>query len=149
MAVHLPAPTLAVPHRAMPWHEATPDGVEFVLSFEAPAKLWSSNNRMHRMQMVKLKRDWRAGAHRASRTLSPKPGHWYILASLPFRRETKRDPHNWVGTVVKAAIDGLVDSHLWPDDNSDFVTVGQPLVVVYRSGPLTFGIHGIRLDEGN
>jgi hypothetical protein len=48
---------------------------------------------------------------------------------------------NYIGTCMKAAIDGLVDAGLWPDDTAEFVTIEQPVlrvrgdVVVLRITP--------------
>ena len=41
---------------------------------------------------------------------------------------------NYVGSVVKATIDGLVDAGCWPDDTAEWVEIRQPLLVV--GGPV-------------
>lgn len=38
----------------------------------------------------------------------------------------RRDPHNYVGTVVKSVVDGMVAAGIWPDDNERWVEVLEP-----------------------
>lgn len=52
---------------------------------------------------------------------------------LPFRTKHRRDPHNYVGTVVKATVDGLVLAGVWPDDNPKYVEVMEPRLVIGRN----------------
>lgn len=49
---------------------------------------------------------------------------------IPFRTKTRRDPHNYVGTNVKACIDGLIKAGVWPDDTAEWVQVVDPLLIV-------------------
>lgn len=44
----------------------------------------------------------------------------------------RRDPHNYVDTIVKALVDQLVQQGTWPDDNADFVEVAEPTLVQGR-----------------
>ena len=37
---------------------------------------------------------------------------------------------NYVGTVVKAVIDGMVDAGCWPDDTAEWVEIRQPVLAV-------------------
>lgn len=64
-----------------------------------------------------------------------------VMVELPFPKNARRDPHNYVGTNVKSVIDALtikVDkatqqvtwNGLWPDDTPEFVTVVEPKLVV-------------------
>lgn len=41
----------------------------------------------------------------------------------------KRDPHNYVDTVVKATVDQLVKQGAFPDDSHEYVTVDEPVLV--------------------
>jgi hypothetical protein len=45
---------------------------------------------------------------------------------LTFPRNARRDPHNYVGTVVKKLVDTLVGLGVVPDDTADWVTVIEP-----------------------
>ena len=62
-----------------------------------------------------------------------------IQVELPFRTANHRDAHNYVGTNVKAVVDGLVRGLLVPDDTPEWVTVVDPALVIQRdkSEPLT------------
>lgn len=42
---------------------------------------------------------------------------------------TRRDPHNYVGTVVKSCIDQLVQQLVWPDDTPEWIVVDEPVLV--------------------
>lgn len=64
-----------------------------------------------------------------------------VLVELPFPRNSRRDPHNYVGTNVKTIIDALTtkvdkkDDSLswngaWPDDTPEWVTVLEPELTI-------------------
>ena len=60
-------------------------------------------------------------------------GRWLVKIGLPFRTRQRRDPHNYVGTVVKWMVDGLVQANLWPDDTPEYVKVDEPAMLVGAS----------------
>lgn len=58
-----------------------------------------------------------------------------VQVVLRFRSATRRDPHNYTGTVVKAIVDGIVKAGLVPDDTAQYVTVLDPILSVHpRAG---------------
>lgn len=57
-----------------------------------------------------------------------------VTATIPFDVDRRRDPHNYVGTCLKAIVDGLVLARCWPDDTSEYVRTLEPLLVV--GGPV-------------
>ena len=63
----------------------------------------------------------------ATRKAAPVP----VVVSLviPFPDRRTRDPHNYA-LVVKAVVDGLVLAGWVPDDNPDWVTTTEPVLVV-------------------
>lgn len=63
--------------------------------------------------------------------------HCVVVVDLGFHYARRRDPHNYVGTVVKSMIDGLVSAGLWPDDNPEWVSVGEPVLTVHTKVPNT------------
>lgn len=155
MAIALPEPTLVVPKGPFPRHSHI-GADEWLLSFKAPARVWSINERIHWSTRAGLAEKWRKGTAQAARGVSPKPGRWYVQVSLPFRRKgTRRDPHNFTGTVVKSVIDGLtIDEDtgigLWVDDTPEYVVVGDPIFRVCPTGEfphLVVGVHGMRLEQ--
>lgn len=54
----------------------------------------------------------------------------HVFVELPFPKNARRDPHNYVGTNVKTIIDALTRAGAWPDDNPQYVTVLEPDCVV-------------------
>lgn len=55
-----------------------------------------------------------------------------IQLTLPFRTAARRDPHNYVGTTVKAFVDGMVTGGLIPDDTPEWATILEPELEVQR-----------------
>lgn len=56
-----------------------------------------------------------------------------VSIKLPFSRKSRRDPHNYTSTVCKAIIDELVLGGLIPDDNPNWLSFDEPLLVVDKS----------------
>jgi hypothetical protein len=56
-----------------------------------------------------------------------------IKVSLSFKRKVRRDPHNYVGTVVKKIVDTIVESGIIPDDTAEYVTVIDPKILINDS----------------
>lgn len=74
---------------------------------------------------------WRETA--AWTALAAKPGPQppsLVHVTIPFARNGRRDPMNYIGTIVKATVDGLVDAGLWADDTADWVEIRQPALAV-------------------
>jgi hypothetical protein len=116
----------------------------WTVEFIAPTAPWSVNARMHHMSEHRIARQWRETAARSARfqlgfgvTLPACEVH----VAIPFPRAGRRDPHNYVGTVVKRIVDGLgpelvrrtgvsPGAGLWPDDTPEWVTVIEPSLAV-------------------
>lgn len=128
-----------------------PEG-RLILSFPAPTVPLSINKARgrHWAANAKLTEPWRDMALVAMRqglarqwVAAPEGGSgtWpvSIQVELPFRTANHRDAHNYVGTNVKAVVDGLVRGGLVPDDTPEWVTVVDPALVIQRdkSEPLT------------
>ncbi len=97
-----------------------------VISFPAPAKLINLNDRLHWSVKARLTAAWREAAFYAAKQAGVRNiGPSKVYVRLPVKTAHKRDPHNFTPTV-KAIVDGLVDAGVWPDDNSDWVTVAEP-----------------------
>jgi hypothetical protein len=58
-----------------------------------------------------------------------------VTVHLGFHTNRRRDPHNYVGTVCKWIVDGLVMAGLWPDDNPEYVSLAEPVLVVHKRVP--------------
>lgn len=63
------------------------------------------------------------------RTNNLQAGPAWVQVCIPFDVARRRDPHNYVGTVVKAVIDGLVRAGAWPDDNPRWVRTVEPVLI--------------------
>jgi hypothetical protein len=110
-----------------------------LISFQAPAKAWSTNasGQMHWRKRWVLVQAWRDAATLAATQtlLGQRPGFKaptpaVISIDIPFARNARRDPHNYVGTVCKSIVDGLVRAGLWIDDGPDYVSVNEPRLVI-------------------
>ncbi|MFE1270547.1 hypothetical protein [Streptomyces sp. NPDC058758] len=86
-----------------------PDGV----------KLLNSNARLHWRQAAARTAAIRREVAAAARSMRVPPLRWahVVYRMHPGPRTTRFDPGNWAPTV-KAAVDGLVDAGVLPDDNS-------------------------------
>jgi len=107
------------------------------LSFRPPAVVWSTNadRTMHWAKRSKIVKAWRETACFECRAAGIKDLDPSLLRfELPFARGGRRDPMNYVGTVIKAMVDGLVEAGCWPDDTGEFVEVRQPMLVVGGDG---------------
>ncbi len=109
----------------------TPDA--YVLPIDAPCEWLRSNDRRHYHAAAALTRKWReTAAWRARQARLPKiVGPVEITAIIHRADKRKADaPNSWPS--VKAAIDGLVDAGVIPDDNDSIVRAttfipGEPL----------------------
>lgn len=100
------------------------------LEFLAPAKLISSNQRLHYYIRNSLTQSWRQAAFVYARAAKLRPlQRAHIAMTIGFPDGRRRDINNYQPTA-KAIVDGLVDYGLLPDDN-DHHLVGPDL----RPGP--------------
>lgn len=54
-----------------------------------------------------------------------------VRVHIPFKTNRRRDPHNYVGTVVKVLVDAMVKhGGFWPDDNDRYLTIIDPVLYV-------------------
>lgn len=94
------------------------------IRFPQPAELLNLNQRWHWARKAKVTKAWRTTAgYCAPKSRKLPPSEVHVTIDVADRR--RRDPSNLFPTV-KAIVDGLVDAGLWPDDNADWVTVGEP-----------------------
>lgn len=105
-----------------------------------PAEPLSTNeaNRLHHMARSRRLKPWRdlawatATSAKLAQLLKGEP--CTVLVIIPFPVARDRDPANYVGTVVKAIVDGLVKAKVWPKDTPAYVTVLEPRLIVDPSG---------------
>lgn len=112
------------------------------VTMDLPRALWwtASNERsQHHMTRSKKVHAVRSMAADLARThLTPVPsGVACVLVEVGTPIANRLDPANVGSTVVKAALDGMIDAQVLPDDSSQFM----PLTI-YRRGPKT-GVKGL------
>ena len=117
----------------------------YTVTLDVPKALWwTSNSRIHphaRARNTRAIRDMACLLARGQRI--PTMPRVRIVAHVSYPRAGRADPANVVGTVVKAAVDGLVDAGVLPDDDSRHVIGPDP-----RRGPdtRTPGLWRVRLE---
>lgn len=93
------------------------------LRIEIPDAIWlSANLRLHWAEKARRTRWVRAMAKSAALRL-PKYSKAVVVAWIGYPRAGRADPSN-AAPLVKAAIDGLVDAGVFPDDDSAHVIDG-------------------------
>ena len=99
------------------------------VSFPAPAKALTLNQRLHWAERAKRTKAWRTRACEETRSAIERHGfsadRVHVVVTLSFADGRRRDVHNWLPTV-KACIDGMVDAGLVPDDDDTYL-VGPDL----------------------
>lgn len=120
------------------------------LRFVAPGRPMSTNeaNRTHWAKRSRAMRPWRDAVALAWKQARPdwdrvKDRKCTVEVFLPFPDKRRRDPANFVGTIVKSLVDELttkierygkqtvmVREGCWPDDTPDYVEVIEPRIVV-------------------
>jgi hypothetical protein len=53
-----------------------------------------------------------------------------IRVTIPFKVPRRRDPSNYVGSICKAIVDGLVVARWFPGDDPRYVKVVEPVLVI-------------------
>jgi crossover junction endodeoxyribonuclease RusA len=114
------------------------------IQFEQPTHPLSINeaNRMHWAARRRRLDPWHARTFLYAKALEidtqTEPVN--IKLTLTFPRGGRRDPHNYVGTVVKTVVDALVRAGIVPDDTPDWVTVVDPEIRVAKDNLATITI---------
>ena len=116
-----------------------PEPRPLVLTFAPPVDPKSENDvrGQHWAKVRDMLRPWHNTAwvltrNEMVRGRVPWLGHRAVVVhvSIPFRTLRGRDPHNYVGTVVKAIVDGVKDAGLVPEDTAEWVEVLEPTLTV-------------------
>jgi Holliday junction resolvase RusA-like endonuclease len=117
------------------YHAKRLDGELTRVWFPQPGPLLNLNHRVHWSRRAAVTKQWRTAAYWAATTLGPPDlrahDHRYVQMIIPVPDRRRRDPSNLI-PLLKAAIDGLVDAHIWPDDTPDYVTTIEPYLFVQR-----------------
>lgn len=107
------------------------------LVLDLPRALWwSANDRLHWQAERRRKKTVRLLA----RTVARGTARFQVArldVQVHYPTNTQADPHNIASTVLKAAIDGIVDAGVLPDDDDKHLTA-----VAITRGPKT-SVRGI------
>lgn len=123
-----------------------------IIEFDAPTTPVSTNraNRLHWAHRHRLLKPWRYAAFDATikaplSSIRSLASHEKLVVTvhLPFKTNRRRDPHNYVGTNVKAIVDGLVDAGLLVDDTAEYVQVNEPVLAVGTTNRVVVYIQGV------
>jgi crossover junction endodeoxyribonuclease RusA len=115
-----------------PIWKATRTASATTLLFPQPGALLNLNHRTHWRTRSRVTRQWRQAAAEAALLLGAPArrehaASWVrLIIPVPDRR--RRDPAN-LTPLTKAAVDGLVDAGVWPDDTPEFVETLEPRLV--------------------
>lgn len=103
-----------------------------MIVLDLPRNLWwSANDRLH-WQVVRRKKAAVRLMARAAATGGERFQKATLAVLVHYPTNAQADPHNVASTVLKAAIDGLVDAGALPDDSSKHLTA-----VTISRGPKT------------
>lgn len=132
-----------------PWRFPGPGEMTLILPQPSHPLSINEANRMHWAARAKRVKPWRDSAILLARSgaaaYAREVGQVWpvqpinVQVRLQFRSNARRDPHNFVGTTVKAIVDGLVRGGLIPDDTAEWATVLDPVLETQRDQlkPLT------------
>ena len=118
------------------------------ISFPMPAETLTMNQRYHWTRQRRIARQWRLATGLAAVSSGQQlllPPSW-VLLSLPFTVNRRRDPHNYA-PVLKHCVDGLVDAGLWPDDTPEWLTTIEPELRIERAGLVVISIWPREADK--
>lgn len=96
------------------------------ISFDAPDRRMSLNDREHWRVKAKRTKNWRTAAFIAALNAGTRNvGPSIVQVTFSVGRNVKRDPHN-NAPCIKAIVDGITDAGAWPDDDSRYVAIVDP-----------------------
>lgn len=103
-----------------------------MIVLDLPRSLWWSANNRHHWQVVRRKK---AAVRALAKSAAMGAGRFeraVLDVQVHYPTNAQADPHNVASTVLKAAVDGVVDAGVLPDDSSQHLTA-----VTISRGPKT------------
>jgi len=115
------------------------NSIEF--TFTAPNRAISTNesNRLHWAQRKRELDPWKDLSWYVFKKATKEQKEFFTgekfkcQITIPFNRNARRDPHNYVGTICKGIVDSLTEANLIPDDTTEFVEVLEPILTVDKN----------------
>lgn len=96
-----------------------PDGTALI-SIEAPCSLLNANHRRHFRVKARMVKAWRRAARQAAEGMPALPTPVHVTVMVHRHNRASYDAGNYAPTA-KAALDGIVDAGLLPDDRNEYV----------------------------
>lgn len=126
---------------------------EFVLTFGAKPWTHNAERRMHRYERAALVKQWRESFGWLARQRQIPASDWIHVVAVPFQRRGPLQDVSACHPAVKAAVDGLVDTGVVPDDTAQYVPLVAYMPAVRGDDALQLtvvchrgGWHGVHLD---
>jgi hypothetical protein len=99
------------------------EGEQTIYRLEFNQRPWTTNAERagNRWERAKLTKEWRAGFQLLAKYEKIPPMSWITVTVEPHQKGGRLQDVGACNPSVKAAIDGLVDAGVLPDDSSKFV----------------------------
>lgn len=94
-----------------------------IFTLEFPFRPWTTNAERagNRWERAKLTKEWRSGFQLLAKSEKIPPMAWITVTVEPHQKGGRLQDVGACNPAVKAAIDGLVDAGVLPDDSPEFV----------------------------
>ena len=94
-----------------------------IFTLEFPFRPWTTNAERagNRWERAKLTKEWRTGFQLLAKSEKIPPMAWITVTVEPHQKGGRLQDVGACNPAVKAAIDGLVDAGVLPDDSPEFV----------------------------
>ena len=94
-----------------------------IFTLEFPFRPWTTNAERagNRWERAKLTKEWRTGFLLLAKSEKIPPMAWITVTVEPHQKGGRSQDVGACNPAVKAAIDGLVDAGVLPDDSPEFV----------------------------
>lgn len=126
---------------------------EFVLTFSVKPWTHNAERRMHRYERAALVRQFRDAFGWLAKQQKIPTSDWLHVVAVPYQRRGPLQDVSACHPAVKAAIDGLVDTGVVPDDTARYVPLVAYMPAVRGDDALELrvfchegGWHGVHLD---
>ena len=93
------------------------------------------NQRLHWAVRARLTREIRSAATVCAKASKVAPLGRSAITTVWFVPDKRRRDAGSLSLTTKAAIDGLVDAGVWPDDNSDWITQESYRIELDKTNP--------------
>ena len=120
-----------------------------IFTLEFPFRPWTTNAERagNRWERAKLTKEWRTGFLLLAKSEKIPPMAWITVTVEPHQKGGRLQDVGACNPAVKAAIDGLVDAGVLPDDSPEFVRSLIFLPPKKDRNSLVIYIRGVRKER--